>query len=123
MRHDSACRSRGPAASDHVKEDKQVSALASVQALPIPARKGYLTDSQRSALTVGLTEFASSLSSHQADFAMYCEHFDAANECVHGSLPHDRRIMCECWDMLPGVALRRQAANAKPKRTAVKRAA
>jgi hypothetical protein len=32
---------------------------------------------------------------------------DAAWECEHGSLPHDRKIACCCWDLVPGVASRR----------------
>lgn len=34
---------------------------------------------------------------------------DAAHECSHGSLPHDKRISCECWDKVPGVKERRHA--------------
>lgn len=27
------------------------------------------------------------------------DQLDAANECRHGSLPHDERIRCSCWGL------------------------
>jgi hypothetical protein len=46
---------------------------------------------------------------------------DAAWECAHGHLAHDRRLSCSCWDSVPGVAARRRRSDSNvvtlPQRT------
>ena len=42
------------------------------------------------------------------------EERDAAYECAHGHLPHDRTISCNCHDAVPGVKARRLRSGSAP---------